>query len=96
MRRFNHFQAIIMAQVDAGFRAESAFEVPMIIGLEGVFEAVREREFLIVDGNSGLLFRNPPHVIKEEYRRLRIEKEKLNQQLGALRDQKAITFCSFP
>jgi phosphotransferase system, enzyme I, PtsP len=68
-----------------------SFEVPMIIGLQGVFEAVREHEFLIVDGNSGLLFRNPPHVIKDEYRRLRIEKEQINQQLGALRDQKATT-----
>jgi phosphotransferase system enzyme I (PtsP) len=68
-----------------------SFEVPMIIGLKGVFEAVREREFLIVDGNSGLLFRNPPHVIKDEYHRLRIEKEKLHRQLGALRDQKATT-----
>jgi phosphotransferase system enzyme I (PtsP) len=68
-----------------------SFEVPMIIGLKGVFEAVRERESLIVDGNSGLLFRNPPNVIKDEYRRLRIEKEKLHLQLGALRDQKATT-----
>lgn len=73
-----------------------SFEVPMIIGLKGVFEAVREREFLIVDGNSGLLFRNPPHVIKEEYRRLRIEKETLNRKLGALRDQKAITADGVP
>jgi phosphoenolpyruvate-protein kinase (PTS system EI component) len=68
-----------------------SFEIPMIIGLKGVFEAVREREFLIVDGNSGLLFRNPPQVIKDEYRRLKIEKEKINQQLGALRNQKATT-----
>lgn len=68
-----------------------SFEVPMIIGLKGVFEAIREREFLIVDGNSGLLFRNPPHVIKDEYRRLRLEKEKIIRQLGALRDQKATT-----
>lgn len=73
-----------------------SFEVPMIIGLEGVFEAVREQELLIVDGNSGLLFRNPPHVIKEEYRRLRIEKEKINRQLGALRDQKATTTDGVP
>jgi phosphotransferase system enzyme I (PtsP) len=73
-----------------------SFEVPMIIGLKGVFEAVREREFLIVDGNSGLLFRNPPHVIKDEYRRLRLEKEKINQQLGALRDQKATTIEGVP
>jgi phosphotransferase system enzyme I (PtsP) len=68
-----------------------SFEIPMIIGLEGLFEAVRESEFLIVDGNSGLLFRNPPHAIKEEYRRLTIEKEKINEQLGALRDHKATT-----
>jgi phosphotransferase system enzyme I (PtsP) len=73
-----------------------SFEVPMIIGLEGVFEAVRERERLIVDGNSGLLFRNPPLVIKEEYRRLRIEKDKINQQLVALRDQKATTLDGAP
>jgi phosphotransferase system enzyme I (PtsP) len=68
-----------------------SFEVPMIIGLEGVFETVREHEFLIVDGNSGLLFRNPPQTIKEEYRRLTIDKEKMSRQLGALRDQKATT-----
>lgn len=73
-----------------------SFEIPMIIGLKGVFEAIREREFLIVDGNSGLLFRNPPQVIRQEYRRLRTEKEKINQQLGALRDQKAATKDGVP
>lgn len=68
-----------------------SFEVPMIIALNGVFEAVKEHDFLIVDGNSGLLFRNPPQVIMDEYSRLKSEKEKITLQLGALRNQKATT-----
>jgi phosphotransferase system enzyme I (PtsP) len=73
-----------------------SFEIPMVIGLEGLFEAVKERDVLIVDGNSGLLFRHPPQAITEEYRRLAIEKEKINQQLSTIRDQKATTADGAP
>jgi phosphotransferase system enzyme I (PtsP) len=68
-----------------------SLEIPMIIGLSEILETVKENDSLILDGESGLLFKEPTDVIINEYQRLRAEKEKNYQQLDQLRDVKAVT-----
>lgn len=74
-----------------------SFEIPMIIGVKDVLDSIRENDRLIVDGTSGLIFRDPPPEIRGEYNRLRIEKEKSFRDLDRLRDLPALTrdgrFC---
>lgn len=68
-----------------------SFEIPLVVGITNILETVKEDDFLILDGTSGLLFRDPPQAIRSEYQRLKAEKEQHHQQLDTLRDQPAIT-----
>ena len=68
-----------------------ASEIPMIVGLKEVLETIHANDFLIMDGTSGLVFREPPPDIRREYERLKQEKQKRFRQLDRLRDRKART-----
>ena len=68
-----------------------AFEIPMVIGLSDILDTAQEGDRLILDGNSGLVFRNPSEDIVKEYKGLISEKKKLLRQLKHLRDIKSVT-----
>ncbi|MCD4805711.1 MAG: phosphoenolpyruvate--protein phosphotransferase [Desulfobacterales bacterium] len=68
-----------------------SFEIPMVIGVRDMLDTVKENDFLIVDGTSGLVFSKPPQVIIDEYARLKAEKANKFQQLDVLRDLEAKT-----
>ena len=68
-----------------------SFEIPMVIGVRDMLDIVKENDFLIVDGTSGLVFSKPPQVIIDEYARLKTEKAHKLQRLDALRDLEAKT-----
>ncbi|MDL1963424.1 MAG: phosphoenolpyruvate--protein phosphotransferase [Deltaproteobacteria bacterium] len=68
-----------------------SFELPMVIGVRDMLDTVKENDFLIVDGTSGLVFSKPPQVIIDEYARLKAEKANKFQQLDVLRNLAAKT-----
>lgn len=68
-----------------------SFEIPMVIGVRDMLDTVKENDFLIVDGTSGLVFSKPPQVIIDEYARLKAEKANNFQRLDVLRDLAAKT-----
>ncbi len=68
-----------------------SFEIPMVIGLQEALESLRINDRVIMDGTSGLVFRNPPKIIVSEYAHLTAEKEKTDQQLSGLRGRRAET-----
>ncbi len=68
-----------------------SFEIPMVIGVKTALDTVKKHDFLIVDGNSGLVFRKPTREIIDEYARLKQEKESLFQVLAALKPLRAET-----
>ncbi len=72
-----------------------SFEIPAVIGVDGVIETVRQGDHLIVDGMSGFVFTNPPAEIRKEYQRRQDEEEKLSQQLSSLKDAPAVTADGF-
>jgi len=72
-----------------------SFEIPMIIGVRNIFEAVKENDYVIVDGNSGLVFKKPPKLIMEEYDRLIELKQKKSIEVEALRSIPCITIDRF-
>ncbi len=68
-----------------------SFEIPMVIGIRDVLDSVNEGDFLIVDGNSGLIFSRPMMEIIVEYARMKEEKNRQFEELGELRDLPAET-----
>jgi phosphotransferase system enzyme I (PtsP) len=63
----------------------------MVIGIPEILDTIRENDSLILDGTSGLLFKDPTEEVMKEYRRIKAEKEYHYRQLDLLRDQPAVT-----
>ena len=68
-----------------------SFELPIVIQVEDIFEAVREGEDLLVDGWSGLVFREPNEDIEKEYNRLLQEHQVQAEHLRSLIPLPAVT-----
>lgn len=48
-----------------------SFEIPMVIGVTAALDAIKPEEPLILDGNSGLVFRKPTRKIIDAYAQLK-------------------------
>ncbi|ETR72226.1 MAG: phosphotransferase system, enzyme I, PtsP [Candidatus Magnetoglobus multicellularis str. Araruama] len=48
----------------------TSFELPMVIQVKGVLDLVKEGDYVLVDGHTGLVFKDPPKNIIDEYDRL--------------------------
>ena len=57
----------------------------MVIGVDDLLNMVRENDYLIVDGVSGMIFVNPAADIRAKYARRRDQHEKVQQELAAFR-----------
>lgn len=72
-----------------------SLEIPIVIGVEMIFDNVRKNDYMIVDGVSGLVYVNPTSEIRGEYDRRREESKRVLKQLEGLRDLPAVTSDGF-
>jgi phosphotransferase system enzyme I (PtsP) len=72
-----------------------SFGIPMVIIGRGALSDVREDDFLIVDGTSGVIFHNPSNIIIGEYQRLEYEKAKKDESLESLKNSRSQTLDGF-
>jgi phosphotransferase system enzyme I (PtsP) len=72
-----------------------SFEIPVIIGVKGVFKSIEEKDHVIMDASSGVVFRNPPEEIRKEYDRLKREHSKAFGKLSVLKYKHAVTRDGF-
>jgi phosphotransferase system enzyme I (PtsI)/phosphotransferase system enzyme I (PtsP) len=68
----------------------NALGVPAVMGV-GLLKNLRNRERVIVDGNSGQIVRYPTDMLCVEFQRLIAEEKQLLSKLSAFRDMPAIT-----
>lgn len=68
-----------------------SFETPAVIGLKDAVDALRENEFVIIDGTSGLVFRKPAQAVIDEYAHLKAAKEKQRLEFEGIRNLPATT-----
>ncbi len=69
-----------------------SFEIPTVVGAQPIAaEEVHEGDQLLVDGNSGVVFLNPPTEVVREYDRLDREYRAFNRELEPLRGLSAET-----
>jgi phosphotransferase system enzyme I (PtsP) len=89
-----HLRGIVIATGGVTSHATilaKSFEIPTVVGAEGAPQAVNEGDDLLVDGNAGAVFVNPPSDVLREYERLDREYRAFNRELDTLRDQAAET-----
>jgi phosphotransferase system enzyme I (PtsP) len=65
--------------------------IPTVVGASAVYDAVREGEDVVVDGNSGTVYVRPGADVLAEYRRLDSEYREFQRGLEHLRDLPAET-----
>ena len=63
-----------------------SFEIPSVVAVDGLMDAVHQGDFIIVDGNAGGVFINPKQEVIREYERLENEHARLHKELSELRD----------
>jgi phosphotransferase system enzyme I (PtsP) len=83
-----HLRGIVLATGGVTSHATilaKSFEIPTIVGAAHVTEAVHELDDVIVDGNSGVIYVNPPVDVAREYERLARDYRAFNKELEALR-----------
>ncbi|MFZ2634490.1 MAG: phosphoenolpyruvate--protein phosphotransferase [Desulfosalsimonadaceae bacterium] len=72
-----------------------SLEIPIVVGVDGLLDKVRENDFLIIDGVSGYVYVNPDPDIRKEYSRRKQENEQVLKQLESIRDLPAVTADGF-
>jgi phosphotransferase system enzyme I (PtsI) len=73
-----------------------SLEIPAVVGLGYVSEALRQGELVILDGREGLLIRNPTDATLEEYQRIAVRLERRRALSMRVRDLPSVTRCGTP
>ena len=68
-----------------------SFEIPTVVGAARAQEIIHEGDELLIDGNAGVVFVNPPVDVAREYARLSREYTNFNRELDSLRELPAET-----
>jgi phosphotransferase system, enzyme I, PtsP len=89
-----HLNGIVLATGGVTSHASilaKSFEIPTVVGIEHLTETVHEGDDLIVDGNSGVIYVNPPVDVAREYERLEGDYRAFNRELETLKNLPAET-----
>jgi phosphotransferase system enzyme I (PtsP) len=90
----DRFKGIVLATggvtTHASILAKS-FEIPSVVAVEGLLQAIHQGDLLIVDGNAGAIYVNPNQEVVREYERLERDYVALNRELEELKDEPAET-----
>ncbi len=90
----DRFKGIVLATGGVTSHASilaKSFEIPTVVGVIGVRDAVHTDDPMIVDGNSGVVYVNPGQEIIREYDRLEKDYLELSRELEEIRDLPAET-----
>ena len=68
-----------------------SFEIPTVVGIEHILQDVSEGDEMIVDGNAGVVYRDPGPDVVREYERMEGDYRAFNEQLATLHDMPAET-----
>jgi phosphotransferase system enzyme I (PtsP) len=68
-----------------------SFEIPTVVGIEGLLGHVAEGDNMIVDGNAGVIYREPGPEVVYEYERMERDYRAFNENLAALHEHPAET-----
>ncbi len=68
-----------------------AFEIPTVVGVEHLMEAVIEGDALVLDGNSGIVYVNPSSEVEREYQILMKRYDAFRKELLVGLDEPTVT-----
>jgi phosphotransferase system, enzyme I, PtsP len=68
-----------------------AFEIPTVVGVDHLMEAVLEGDALVLDGNSGIVYVNPSSEVEREYQLLMKRYDTFRKELLVGIDEPTVT-----
>jgi phosphotransferase system, enzyme I, PtsP len=68
-----------------------SFEIPTVVGVEHLMESVIEGDHLVLDGNSGVVYVNPPADVEKDYQGMTRRYEAFKRELMELGSEPAAT-----
>ena len=68
-----------------------SMDIPAVVGAREASRIIRQDDWVVVDGDAGLIVVNPPPIVLEEYRFLQRQHEVERAKLSRLRHTPAIT-----
>ncbi len=66
-------------------------EIPCVLGIQGVTEAIENGEMTIIDGKKGFVIVNPTQKTLDDYRKRKSDQQKRKLQLARYKDDEART-----
>jgi len=95
----HHLNGLVLASGGVTSHASilsKSLEIPSVVGVEKAVESICDGDYLIVDGNAGVVYVNPSAEVQREYQRLGREYRAFNRDLKALIDLPAETADGHP
>jgi phosphotransferase system enzyme I (PtsP) len=83
----HHLNGLVLASGGVTSHASilsKSLEIPTVVGVDKAMESIREGDFLIVDGNAGVIYVNPTAEVQREYQRLGREYRAFSRELRTL------------
>jgi len=73
-----------------------SMDIPAVVGAREASRLIRQDDWLVIDGDAGIVIVDPSPVVLEEYRLRQRQREQKRERLSKLRDTPAITLDGQP
>ena len=70
-----------------------SLEIPAVVGVKNIVQTVKDGEFLVLDGERGLIYLSPTEEVIEAYKSKKKAYIKEKEELKKIKDLPAITAC---
>ncbi len=70
-------------------------EIPAVVGVDGITEAVNDGDIVIFDGDEGKIYINPEDSIIEKYKNIKKRYEKFREKLEEIKGAESVTKDGF-
>ncbi|WP_392445301.1 phosphoenolpyruvate--protein phosphotransferase [Sneathia vaginalis] len=70
-----------------------SLEIPAIVGVKNIIQTVKDGEYLVLDGEKGIIYLSPTEEVIEAYKQKKVNFLKEKEELKKLKDLPATTSC---
>ncbi|AKC95156.1 phosphoenolpyruvate-protein phosphotransferase [Sneathia vaginalis] len=70
-----------------------SLEIPAIVGVKNIIQTVKDGEYLVLDGEKGIIYLSPTEEVIEAYKQKKVNFLKEKEELKKLKDLPATTAC---
>jgi phosphotransferase system enzyme I (PtsI) len=94
--RFNRERVLAFVTERGGSESHAAIlarsiGIPAVVGLPGLLSRIKRGDFLVVDGDAGIVFINPPEEVVQDYRNIEAQSQERRQRMEELIPHPTVT-----